>query len=241
MLPTPYYEDTLMKISAEGEVVKEISFLGLFFGNNLVSGILLANGLPGIELAKSRGKVPQEITHLNDIEELSVELAHRFPQFAAGDLLLSERDYNLIMVVDPNTQKVKWYQQGPWLRQHDPDFGENKKITIFSNNNDSTQDGTLLGGSTVLELDPISGEVRTKFGGDPRRRMYTDIRGKHQILANGNMLITESNSGRVLEVDSEGNIVWEFINRYDETSVAIVTQATRYPDGHFTVRDWTCQ
>lgn len=240
LVKTPYYEDTLIKVSAEGKVLTEISLLAVLFGNNLQASTLFANGMPNPELRKSPNKILEDVTHLNDVEELGPETSARFPQFSAGDLLVSERDYNVIMVIDPTTQKVKWYQQGPWLRQHDPDFEPNGRISVFSNNTDGTDEGSILEGSTILEVDPATGAVKRDFGGRRDQPMFTKERGKHQRLANGNILITESASGRVLEVDAKGEVVWEFINRFDVASVAIVTQAHRYKPDYFTVQDWAC-
>ena len=47
-------------------------------------------------------------------------------------------------------------------------------------------------------------------------------------------------SGRAFEVNREGHVVWEFINRYNDHEVAIVTQAIRYPEHYFTVDQWAC-
>jgi hypothetical protein len=54
--------------------------------------------------------------------------------------------------------------------------------------------------------------------------------GEHQRLANGNGLIVESDRGRVFEVTPDGEIVWTYINRWDQDEVATVYHATRYPD-----------
>lgn len=240
LLAPPFYEDTIMKISAEGKVLSEMSLPGVLISNNLQASTLFANGMPNLELQKSGNKVGEEITHLNDVEELPRAIADRFPQFAAGDLLVSERDYNLLMVIDPNTQHVKWIQQGPWMKQHDPDFDASGRISVLSNNSDGTRDGTILKGSTILTVDPSTSHVTRAFGGQPDQPMYTYERGKHQRLENGNVLIAESSSGRVIEVDPNGRVVWEFINRFDATSVAIVTDAHRYQPDYFTVQDWTC-
>jgi len=70
--------------------------------------------------------------------------------------------------------------------------------------------------------------------------MYTEIRGRHQNLRNGNVLITESLGGRVFEITEAGTIVWEFINRFDEKNVARLNDAIRYPEDYFTVEDWSC-
>jgi len=55
------------------------------------------------------------------------------------------------------------------------------------------------------------------------------------------VLIDESESGRVFEVNQQDAIVWEFINRYDSSRVGIVMGATRYREDYFTVRDWSCR
>ena len=86
-------------------------------------------------------------------------------------------------------------------------------------------------GSTILAIDPSTRTVTRDFGGRPDQRMFSKERGTVQRLANGNLLITEAAAGRVIEVDSKGDVVWEFINRFDDSSVAIVTHAQRYNPG----------
>jgi len=128
----------------------------------------------------------------------------------------------------------------PPVVQHDLDFLANDKISVFSNNNDGTDSGSKLGGSTIIDADPATGETRVRYGGDPKQRMFTGIRGKHQNLENGNTLIVDSHGGRVVEVNPAGDIVWRFMNRYDDDNVALVIDAIRYPPGYFKVGDWAC-
>jgi hypothetical protein len=232
-LEGPYQEDTALKISPEGEILAEISVPRLFFENGL-EYLLLANGQ--FDVSTVMGK---DIVHLNDIEQLSPDMADRFPQFVVGDLLLSMRELNLIMVVDPETERVKWHQTGPWIRQHDPDFTVRGTISVFNNNTDDNQ-GKIFGGSTIVEMDPGTREATVLYGARPGQDMYTSIRGKHQHLENGNILITESISGRVIEIDDQGEIVWEYINRFDDDEVARLNDAIRYPEGYFSVEDWAC-
>jgi hypothetical protein len=97
---------------------------------------------------------------------------------------------------------------------------------------------------SIVEVDPATGKPTRKYGGVSSQNTYSNIRGKHQSLTNGNILITESQAGRVFEVNDKGEIVWEFrapfINRYDADHVSIVRQASRYPENYCTVQDWTC-
>ena len=65
--------------------------------------------------------------------------------------------------------------------------------------------------------------------------------GEHEFLANGNILITESEGGRVFEINPNGKIVWEFINRYDDDHVAIIEQGLRYPESFAEFTTEECQ
>lgn len=233
LLRPPFSEQLALQLSADGNVMREISAPGLFFKNDLTA-LLFSNGLRGTEVPS------EDVTHLNDVEELSAAMAPQFPAFAAGDLLLSMRNLNLLMVIDPNTERVKWHQTGPWMAQHDPDFQANGTISVFSNNDDRTETGALLGGSRIMEVDPSTGRTRVRYGGTPQQKMFSSRRGDHQYLDHGHVLIDESESGRVFEVNQQNDIVWEFINRYDDARVGIVMGATRYRDDYFTVRDWSC-
>jgi hypothetical protein len=228
-----YFDNTILKVGADGRVEMEISVRDLLLENGL-AGLVLANGSPeefdGI----------RDLGHLNDIEELSAAIADRFPAFDAGDLLISLRDLNLVLVFDPESRKVKWHQTGPWLRQHDPDYRDDGTISVFSNNSASGSQLELLGRSTIIAVDPATGITRSLFGEGPEATMFTSIRGKHQALPNGNLLMTEFAAGRILEVDPHGALVWEYLNRYDAETVAEVSQATRYSEEFFTPGIWTC-
>jgi hypothetical protein len=232
-LNAPFLEDTVLRVSPDGKVLREASILRLFVKNKL-RGLLLANGLKGSALAT------EDVTHLNDIEELPAALAERYPAFAAGDLVLSFRGLNLLMVVDPAVETVKWQESGRWLRQHDPDFTANGRLLFFDNGNDGTDAGTALGGSRILEIDPVTESVRTVYGRAKGQTFFTSARGMLQALDGGHLLITESEAGRAFEVDERGQIVWEYVNRYDERDVALLSVALRYPEEYFTVSDWAC-
>jgi hypothetical protein len=116
------------------------------------------------------------------------------------------------------------------------------KISIFSNNLDGTPAGKLFGGSTIVEIDPQDRTVRTRYGAAPDEPMYTPNSGDHErIGVHGEaILIDESYGGRVIEISSDDRIVWEYINRYDDTTVAWVTGVKRYPNDYFQVVDWSC-
>ena len=168
--------------------------------------------------------VTDDILHPNDVEELSVAMAPAFPQFNAGDLLISMRNINLVAVIDRTTHAILWAQYGPWRDQHDPDFQPDGTITVLSNNMDRNR-------STIIAIDPKTNEWRDIFlGTDLTFNSY--IMGRHQHLANGNRLITSSMEGRVLEVTAAGKVVREFNNIIDEGYNSIVSAAEFLPEGY---------
>jgi hypothetical protein len=226
-LHPPYMDETILRISDSGQVLSEISILDIIYENNY-HGLLARAGSTG------------DIIHVNDVEELTADLAGAFPMFSAGDWMLSTRKGSSVLVVDPRTKRLKWYQSGPWKGQHDPDFLPTGKILIFNNNEDGSESGTVFGGGNIMEVVPFSPEVTYRYGLRKGEQLYTASSGKHQPLPNGNILVTEAKGGRVFEADPNGRIVWEFINRYDEADVATVTEASRYPESYFTVKDWSC-
>jgi outer membrane protein assembly factor BamB len=153
--------------------------------------------------------------------------------------MVSLRFNDLVFVMDPSTSRIKWYQRGPWKGQHDPDFLADGRIRVFSNNYDGNEVETALGGSSIIDVDPRTGAVGYRYGPDDPP-MFTAHSGEHQTFENGNVLIAESHAGRVFEVTPDGTVVWEFINRYDEASLAFISGATRYPEHYFSVKDWAC-
>jgi len=53
--------------------------------------------------------------------------------------------------------------------------------------------------------------------------------GKHQWLANGNLLVTDSKNGRIFELNEKQEIIWEFINRLGDGCVGIIEEVQRIP------------
>ena len=91
-----------------------------------------------------------------------------------------------------------------------------------------------------MQFDPRSRSVEIRYPRGAKDAFYSEFMGTHQYLANGNLLITESMSGHILEVTPAGQIVWEYVNRYDEDETGLIEEAQRYDRGYFKVSDWSC-
>ena len=76
-------------------------------------------------------------------------------------------------------------------------------------------------------------KVVWRYEGTTEDSFYSAIRGKQQVLPNGNVLVTDSQSGRVFEVTRgrRPEIVWEYYNRVPpidgEPRVGLITLALR--------------
>lgn len=208
--------------AATGERLRSIS---------LERDIIAANGLVG-RMALRTQENPRQLTyccdpfHPNDIEILPPELAAAFPLFVPGDLLISLRSINLVAVLDHATLRPKWSGTGPWHQQHDPDFLPDGTISVFNNN-------MGLGASQIVVANPATGEHRVAFDGAARGNFYSWRRGRHQHLPNGNIVIAESERGRVIEVNRAGEIVWAFENVYDATRNGLINDAVVLADDFF--------
>lgn len=164
--------------------------------------------------------------HPNDIDPLPEELAVYYPQFEAGDLLVSLRSPNLVFVMDPETKRVKWWRQGLTRRQHDPDWNDRGTITIFNNNMHQKH-------SHIVEIDPVTYQHQTILDGGSYD-FYAREKGKHQPLPGQGISVTSSDNGRVFEIDGEGRMTFEFINRFsDNGKVLAVSEARVLPEDFF--------
>lgn len=241
LVKPPFYEEFLLEISPDGEVLRKISLLEILV-NSGYDG-LLVDPTDNIGTDDWKGTVTSkmaDITHLNDIDVLEPPLAESFPQFAAGDLLLSLRNLDLLLVVDPDAQKVKWVMTGPWLMQHDPDFLDNGKMLVYDNRS-RLRSMAPTEGSRILEVDPVSREVKVVYGGSEEDPFYSSQMGKQQGLPNGNILFSEPDGGRIVEIDSRGEIVWQYVNRWSEAKVAVMTEGLRLDEDYFENSLSSCQ
>ena len=214
------YGQYLVKIDYEtGEVLRKFHLFEIYDANPEIDTM-------GMRQADTPEKsewlldVPGDILHANDIDPLPPDLALHYPQFNVGDLLISLRSPNLIFVMDPETHRIKWWRQGAVRRQHDPDWNDQGTITIFNNN-------MHRGYSSIVEMDPVTLKTNKVVAGDAYG-FYTWVRGKHQRIPGGGYLITSTEQGRVFEVNSQGEVTFEFINRYGENNEFLAISEARY-------------
>jgi hypothetical protein len=208
----PILDDQIVVLSPEGETLRTISILDLL-GTSAIAPRLL-------ELAAARREArpgsdpeleeelkvdnPYDVFHLNAVQVLERDLGVA----RAGDLLVCLRSLDLVLAIALDPVGVRWrWEAGRALldRPHAPTELANGNLLIFDN-------GWSRGFSRLIELDPRRDEIVWQYVADPPQSFYTRRGGYAQVLANGNLLVTQTDAGRVFEVTRAGELVWDFWN-----------------------------
>jgi hypothetical protein len=195
-IETPFLDDTIIILSEAGEKLREFSILNAIRDSKYQSVLRYADPL----------SYNGDLLHANSIQFITSDLAENFPGVEAGNLLISLRNLDTIAVIDPEKEHVVWAVRGGWHMQHDPDLLANGNILVFDNLGDVGN----IGGSRVIEFDPLTLEHTWVFPGDSGEILFSAVKSSQQRLPNGNTLITETNNGRILEVTQDHSVAWEF-------------------------------
>lgn len=155
-------------------------------------------------------------THINDID-----------QYPNGNFQLSIRNFNTVLVVDPQTNDIVDVIGDPGdssvlNRQHNPHRLDADTILIADSENDR-----------VVEIDTDTEKIQWLYDGPIDRGLQWPRDADR--LPNGNTLITDSRNFRVLEVNSEGTVVWRHSLRdrraivYDADRLGVPEEPTAVP------------
>ena len=204
-------DDVAVVLSPDGQEEKRVSI-----------GEALARSAYATVLLQAEGK---DIMHANSIRLATAAIAASHPFIREGELLISLRNLSTIVALDPASETVTWAMQGSWLHQHSAEFAGNGAVGLFDN------EGNIGGGgrSRIAEFNPETGGILWQFNGSDSDPFHSNNRGELQYLPNGNILITESNSSRILEVTRDHEIVWEYVNEHQVDGMLPATfWGTRY-------------
>ncbi len=162
-------------------------------------------------------------SHTNSIQSLPNN-SLRDSRFKKGNILVSQRETNIIFTIDKATGQIVW-KTGPdnnlTIGQHDAkmitgNLSGAGNILVFDNGGVYGYPAEDRLYSRVIEFNPVSYNIVSEYHamktGLPLHTFFSQVSGGAQKLPNGNLLIDEAVNGRFFEVDSSGEIVWEFIN-----------------------------
>ncbi len=201
--------ETLVFLNHDGQIIKEIDLMDL-----LVSSDLL--GLFNWNAIHANGISACDPLHLNDVRNLTPELAPAFPMFRSGDLLLSFRSLHTLAVLDKNLDHIKWIYTGSLFSQHSPRFLPSGEILVFDNLGNLTQNGI----TRIAAIDPGTSACRIVFPNEnnspPNRPFHSDYNGYLDISPDSKrMLAAFSAQGLLWEIDLDsGTVLWEYVNTH---------------------------
>lgn len=188
-------EDFVVKLSPEGEELRRIPLVDVYARYH------------GPDFAdRFAGNHRWDPIHANDVDVIGKDFAEHHYFAEPGHLMLSSRAFDSIALLDPAAEKIVWSRRGFWKKQHDPDAMPDGEIWVFDNQG---YDGPG-GASQVAKFDPQTLRISRSFHGNDERRFHCTWWGKQTPLSNDNVLIADSLNGRILEVDSHNDIVWEW-------------------------------
>ena len=183
--------DYVVSLSQAGTEVGRVSLIDCVL--NSAYGRIVPRGVAG------------EVFHTNSVQVLDGTLSTLSPLFAKGNILTSFCSTSTVAIIDPERRAAVWAQNGPWIAQHDPRLLEDGNILVFDNLGRN-------GNSRVIEYDALTGLIEWEYPTASEAVLHSRTCGACQRLANGNTLITESDSGKAIEVTPDGTIVWEYVN-----------------------------
>lgn len=169
--------------------------------------------------------------HANSISEIPAN-NHTDPAFAPGNIIVSQRFTNTIFIIEKSTGDVVW-KVGPedhvTFGQHyplmiPPGLPGEGNILVFDNGSGTGYPLRVRapGYSRIQEIDPVTKlpvwTYTAAMSGQNVRDFWSDIVSGAQRLPNGNTLICQGARGRLFEVTSTGQIVWEYMAPYQAPS-----------------------
>jgi hypothetical protein len=216
---TPALVDYLVLLSPDGAELKKIPLLEALRDSPYAA--LLPTRMANLDKA-------WDILHTNFVEVLRPTLTPYFPQFRAGQVLISFRELDALAVVDTDSGAAVWAARGPWRAQHDPHFLSDGHLLVFDNRGSARE-------SRVLEYDPQTQACPWSYSSEGSPSFTSVIQGRSQRLPNGNTLIVNSKDGVLMEVTRAKELVWScqchahvpFARRYAADQLTFLKERAR--------------
>jgi hypothetical protein len=151
-------------------------------------------------------------THVNSVDELGPNpwWDAGDERFRPGNLLLSARTLDAILVVDRDSGEIVWKYSDGLDRQHEAVMVPRGRIgeglfLVFDN---GLRNRYADRRSAVVAVNPVERSMVWRYS-EPY--FYSSLAGSEVPLPNGNLLITSSHGGRAFEVTPGKQVVWQWI------------------------------
>ena len=130
----------------------------------------------------------------------------------------------MIFILDKQTKQVLWraiYNQIPGNLEgpHTPMMTSRGNIIVLDN-------GRYRKWSRIISIDPINLNITWEYKTENPEDFFSLSQSSVQLLPNNNLLVTESEKGRVFELTPDKEIVWEYYHP-EKQSTSNSTDSTR--------------
>lgn len=202
-----YLDDSLVRVTADGEILENISLTEAFIDQGLMPHFL----------GDVFGRQILDPIHLNDIQPVPSD----GPYWKAGDVFLSMRHMSMVVLFRPSTREVVWARRGPWMAQHDVDILDDTRISIYSNNSYNLGAGGFVYGSNEVMIYDFETDTTTSpfKAVSEALEITSSSESLSEMLPGGKVLIEEENSGRILILSPGGDLLAEFVNRASDGAI----------------------
>lgn len=194
-----FLDDGIAKLSLDGTLLENKSLTEIFLENDM-EYVIYGNG-----------HYYYDPTHLNDVQPVHSDGL----VWKKGDLFLSMRSPSMVALYRPSTGKIIWHQAGPWIHQHDVDILDDRRIAIYDNNaGEFYRHRGTFGTVEVLIYDFETGEITSPWKDAlAKHNVLAETEGLYRIFPDGSLFLEEQNHGRLMQVQQDGDLVWEYVNR----------------------------
>lgn len=207
-------DDALAHISTDGRMLENRSF----------TRILRDNGLQAMLLGRFGQTFNKDPIHINHIRVASRNTKY----WQKDDLLISARNLSTLFLYRPSTNKIIWYQTGPWMNQHSVDFVDDHQISVLDNNVVflEPKEHAFLSPDDINHV--ILYDFDTKRTSQPfeellkKARPVTISEGVARVLPDGGLFFEETNYGRHLRFTRD-HLLWSRVNDYDDQRIGAVS------------------
>lgn len=149
-----------------------------------------------------------------------------------GNILCSLRSVSAVLIISRQDKSILWHLDAKTVaQQHCASELDNGNILIFDNGAFRHHESFQY--TRAIEVDRATREIVWSWSDPSKERFYSPFMGSAQRLAKsapaavrGNTLLCESAFGRIVEVDDEDNVCWEYVSpffkEYEEAAVRSV-------------------
>jgi hypothetical protein len=214
--PTLLRDDCILEVTPAGQIVWQwFTFQHVDeFGFTADARRLIAEAPNGGDWA-----------HANALSEIPPN-HHRDPAFTPGNLIVSYRELNTMIVIDKASGAIVG-KVGPHdnltIGQHQPemippDLPGAGNVLVFDNGGEAGYPTQFRSFSRVVEFDPTTRAVVLNYDATRSGRLaftlFSPFVSGAQRLPNGNTLAAEGLKGRLFEFTPTGDLVWEYMTPF---------------------------